>query len=265
MIIALAGFAKSGKDTVAGIIQEVTAGNVYEMVGDKLVHRYALPSPWQIKKFSAKLKQVASILTGIPAEEFEKQEVKDSNLPSMWDREYLNFDEDLMLVSYPVREFLQDLGTNAVRDVMHDNAWVNALMSEYRPDCINQTIYCSEDQDVRCHKGFSYGCYPNWIITDCRFPNEAEAVKERGGIVVRVVRPGVGPVNAHPSETALDDWKFDRYISNARDVISLKEQVKLFLYEAGIKTNEAGTTASTREGFGVSDGSIGGTTNNKAE
>jgi hypothetical protein len=31
------------------------------------------------------------------------------------------------------------------------------------------------------------------VITDCRYRNEADAVRERGGLVVRVERPGVGP------------------------------------------------------------------------
>ena len=30
--------------------------------------------------------------------------------------------------------------------------------------------------------------YPNWIITDVRFPNEADAIKGRGGIIIRVNR-----------------------------------------------------------------------------
>jgi hypothetical protein len=33
--------------------------------------------------------------------------------------------------------------------------------------------------------------YPKWILSDCRFPNEAEAVKRRGGLVIRVERPYV--------------------------------------------------------------------------
>lgn len=30
---------------------------------------------------------------------------------------------------------------------------------------------------------------PNWIITDVRFPNEAQAIKDRGGVLIRVNRP----------------------------------------------------------------------------
>ena len=69
----------------------------------------------------------------------------------------------------------------------------------------------------------------NWIITDCRFPNEAEAIKDRGGIIIRVDRPGVEPVNAHPSETALDNLDFDYRIANVSDLVALKQTVEVLL------------------------------------
>lgn len=57
------------------------------------------------------------------------------------------------------------------------------------------------------------------IITDCRFPNEVEAVQKAGGRVVRLTR-GMQSKDNHPSETALDpdnfDWnKFDAVLDNA--------------------------------------------------
>lgn len=39
------------------------------------------------------------------------------------------------------------------------------------------------------------------IITDIRYDNELDWVKERGGTVVAIHRPGYGPVNDHKSET----------------------------------------------------------------
>ena len=38
------------------------------------------------------------------------------------------------------------------------------------------------------------------IIDDVRFTNEAEAIRDVGGIVVRIIRPGLTPMN-HESET----------------------------------------------------------------
>lgn len=44
------------------------------------------------------------------------------------------------------------------------------------------------------------------VVTDVRFPNEADAIEELGGELVRVVRPGLpDDGDTHVSETALDD------------------------------------------------------------
>jgi hypothetical protein len=110
-----------------------------------------------------------------------------------------------------VRDFLQLLGTDAIRNGLHSNAWVNALMADYKPAKMDQ--YNPS----------------NWIVTDVRFPNEAEAIKDRGGIIIRIDRPGVEPVNAHPSEIALDNWDFDYKIANVSDLVSLKQSVEVLL------------------------------------
>jgi hypothetical protein len=188
MIIGLSGYAKSGKDTVAEMIQEIH------------------PDKWEVKKFSGKLKVIASILTGIPAHQFEDQEFKSSMLGEEWWKNYGDFYHQTT-----VRDFLQILGTDAIRNGLHTNAWVNALMADYKPKKMSEYNPSS------------------WIITDCRFPNEAEAIKDRGGMIVRIDRPGIAPVNAHPSETALDKWDFDYKIANASDLISLKQSVQILL------------------------------------
>jgi hypothetical protein len=188
MIIALSGYAKSGKDTVAEIVKEIQ------------------PNKWEVKKFSGKLKTIASILLGIPEHMFEDQDFKTSMLGEEWWKNYGDFYHQMS-----VRDFLQMLGTDAIRNGLHTNAWVNALMADYKPKKMSQY-------------NPSY-----WIITDCRFPNEAQAVKDNGGVVIRIVRPGVEPVNAHPSETALDNWDFDFRIANASDKVALKQTIEVLL------------------------------------
>jgi len=199
MIIGLSGYAKSGKDEVAKIIQELETG-------------------WQVKKFSGALKKVASLLTGIPQDKFEDQEFKQSYLGSEWSLPVetpldVVFGDVQFMQMMSVREFLQKLGTDAIRNGLHPNAWVNAAMVGYYP----------------IHHAPNGIEYPNWIFTDCRFPNEAQAIKDRGGVIIRIDRPGVGPVNDHPSETALDDWDFDYKILNASDLESLKQTVSVIL------------------------------------
>lgn len=86
--------------------------------------------------------------------------------------------------AYPeVRSFLQRLGTS-VRNRADEDVWLNAVAD--RIDAARIVLAPG-----------------NAVITDVRFPNEAEWVKEVGHLV-RVTRPGVGPVNGHESEIAID-------------------------------------------------------------
>lgn len=242
MIIGINGYAGSGKDTVGKLIQiaackEIPEGNhIQDLIDDYYPHHQwwlEERSGWEIKKWAGKLKYIASILTGIPIEKFEDQEFKKTYLAPMWDSygivrkgsitgrqvavQPAPHAKDSVWMTTPgneeihnqmtVREFLQRLGTDALRNGLHENTWVNALMADYK--CVPAD---------RAPGGWDCD---NWIITDTRFPNEAQAIKDAGGIVVRIDRPGVTAVNAHPSETALDNWDFDHKIMNGSDMTSL--------------------------------------------
>lgn len=224
MIIGISGRIGSGKDTVGTIIQGLLLTNKNQSS--------------EIKKFAGKLKQIASILTGISVEKFEDQEFKKNYLDTEWGTV-----QDIPLNSIPpfadmqfnvmmtVREFLQKLGTEAMREGLHTNVWVNALFADYKAKWVptGDTI---EEDEVSLEKE-----YPNWIITDMRFPNEMEAVEKRHGITIRVTRPDFLSFDAmlHPSETALDDAKFDYEIINngtmeelvkkVRDILVLEELI----------------------------------------
>jgi len=235
MIIGINGYAGSGKDTVGTIIQYLQADTNIPLKGvlNKTPHHIwwlEERSGWEIKKWAGKLKDIASLLTGIPVESFEDQEFKKTLLGPAWGTVTLNPLNSIPVFSdiqfnslMSVREFLQKLGTDAIRDGLHTNAWVNALMAGYKPG----PFY----PDVAIEK---HAKLPNWIITDTRFPNEAQAIKDKGGIVIRVDRPGVKPINDHPSETGLDDWKFDYKIANVSDIKALSLSVRIILEKENI-------------------------------
>jgi hypothetical protein len=217
MIIGINGYAGSGKDTVGTIIQYLHCHqhnrneSLQDILKEPSYHEWWLEdeSGWEVKKWAGKLKLIASILTGINENKFEDQEFKKTDLSHQWSSPISGEDwKDGKPVKVPmtVRDFLQRLGTDAIRNGLHTNAWVNALMADYRK------IDYNDDEQPE---------YPNWIITDTRFPNEAQAIKDAGGIVIRVDRPGVKPINDHPSEVGLDDWKFDYKIANVSDLVSL--------------------------------------------
>lgn len=100
-----------------------------------------------------------------------------------------------------VRQLQQRMGTEVGRNMLGENIWVDLTFKNL-----------ADGSKV--------------VVTDCRFPNEADTVKRLGGEVWRVSRPGFTAVNAHPSETALDDWKFDRYFENNGSVDELHAKVR---------------------------------------
>lgn len=216
MIIGISGKIGSGKDTVGEIIQKLCATN---------------EGPnFEIKKFAGKLKAVGSLLTGIPIEMFEDQEFKKTDLPNEW----VYIENGYAARNMTVRDFLQKLGTDAMRDGLHVNVWINALFADYVPE-IKPGGFQRILKDVN---GVAYGYenevdLPNWIITDMRFPNEMEAVVKKSGVTIRIVRENLtsfeNMLTPHPSETALDDADFDYTINNNSTLEKLVETVRTIL------------------------------------
>lgn len=90
-----------------------------------------------------------------------------------------------------VRRTLQRLGTEAGRGVLGDSIWVDTAMRHARR--LGDRV----------------------VFTDCRFPNEADAIRDAGGQVIRVNRPAFpDDGDPHPSETALDRYPFDDLVLN---------------------------------------------------
>jgi hypothetical protein len=99
-----------------------------------------------------------------------------------------------------VRRLLQRLGTEAGRDILGENIWVDTA--------------------------FSRAAGGRLVVTDVRFPNEAQGIRDRGGLVIRIERPGVGPRNDHPSETSLIGYAFDHVIDNSGSIEDLHESMR---------------------------------------
>ena len=195
-IIAISGKIGSGKDLTGSIIKELSPYN-----------------NWEVKKFAGKLKEICSLILNFPVEYFEVPDFKQRELGSEWDytkKEDVKTEGNLSYKkAMTVRDLLQLLGTNAFRDQVHPNIWVNALFSDYTQDS-------------------------NWIITDCRFINEAEAIKKRGGVIVRIEREEESVRHDHSSESELDTWEFDYVIKNDSDIETLKEKVGKMLDDLDI-------------------------------
>jgi hypothetical protein len=207
-LIGISGKIGAGKDTVGVIIRQLAITNN--------------GADWDIRKFAGKLKIVASLLTGISIEKFEDQEFKKTILGPEWGKETksnpLNAIEPFKDITFvemmSVRDLLQKLGTEAMRNGLHQNVWVNALFADFKEDM-------------------------HWVVTDMRFPNEYKAIKDKGGITIRVNRPGHGTsmtdlASAHPSETALDGFEFDYTINNDGDLEKLISLVREILEKENV-------------------------------
>jgi hypothetical protein len=221
-LIGISGKMGSGKDTVGSILQDYSDDNAED---------------YQIKKFATKLKEIAASLIGCDVSDFEDREFKEKELGEEWwycvadDGSYVPYEQNLHenkvlnIVKLTPRKLLQLLGTEAGRQIIHPNIWINALFADYNAKGFDYKG--SENKEIK-----GDWIYPNWIITDVRFPNEAQAIKDRGGIVIRINRPQLIDRDfEHDSETALDDYEFDYVIENDGSLDELITKIKLIKNE----------------------------------
>ena len=97
------------------------------------------------------------------------------------------------------RYAMQRLGTEWGRELIHPDLWVDAWAREA----------------VK---------YAHVVVDDVRHQNEADAIKQVGGIIVRVFRPGLASrVGEHSSEA--ESLPFDHSISNHGSVEDLRARV----------------------------------------
>lgn len=64
-----------------------------------------------------------------------------------------------------------------------------------------------------------------WVISDVRFPDEAEFIRQRGGVIWRVVRHGTEPVRQHISEAGALTIEPDACVPNHGTPADLRAQV----------------------------------------
>lgn len=215
-LIGISGKKNSGKDLVADYI-----------ISTMFLKKKIL---MEKRKFADKLKDMVCMLLNCSREQLEDREFKEKELGKEWwywknkhtDAKYIPFNEEYIysehfdLIKLTPRLLLQLLGTECGRDIIHPNIWVNATMAEYKPLMTRHTELIDLSKNTREKVSKDYPLkYPNWVISDVRFKNEAKAIKDKGGILIRVDRPGFEETGQHLSETALDDYDgFDHIIMN---------------------------------------------------
>jgi dephospho-CoA kinase len=108
-------------------------------------------------------------------------------------------------VKHPeVRRLLQVIGTEVGRELFYQDVWVDAAL---------KGVLATD----------------NIVVTDVRFLNEADAIHRLYGPVLKIERPGYGPVNNHPSDAGLPSTEIDHVIYNGGSMAMLKDNVYSFM------------------------------------
>jgi len=271
MIIGISGKIGSGKDEIAYIIQYLIAkykpngtpnlkyGEYYwsNNIGELIIDVSA-ESGFKIVKFADKLKDMVCILLNCTREQLEDREFKEKELGEEWwyykDKKgkmypyttYDGYTKEKELVALTPRLLLQLLGTDCGRKVIHPNIWVNATMADYRKDLVLSDKLLEPKYLLSDHIK-----YPNWIISDVRFPNEADVIRAKEGMLIRVNREKikiqddmyvnrseyikVNNITEHLSETALDNYEdWDYIIDNDGSIQDLIDKIKDILIKENI-------------------------------
>jgi hypothetical protein len=139
VIVGLVGSIGSGKGTVADILAEA--------------HNFRKES------FANSVKDAASIIFGWSRELLEGDTIQSRS----WREEPDDWWSKKMGKPFSPREALQLLGTEAGRNVFHQDLWIYSLQRRINPN-------------------------KNYVIADVRFPNEIKMITDLGGKVIRVKR-----------------------------------------------------------------------------
>lgn len=185
MIVGVSGYARSGKDTVADIL-------VNDLGFIKI-------------SWADKLRECLYALNPIIL--WDQKQTKEPHdnvldyMPLKWIIDTYGWDGYKVTGWYEhIRIMLQRFGTEVGREIIDDNIWVSLGLKNLNTD-------------------------KDYVIPDTRFSNEADAIRNYKGTMIRVNRNGVKPVNNHISEIGLDDYRFDFIINNHGSIEDLREKV----------------------------------------
>ena len=165
--------------------------------------------------FADPLKKCASEMFGLPLETFYEG-----------DREIIN-----EFWGFSPRQMLQLLGTEGGREVFGYDLWTKRAQMEWdtHKEAITNSAKYVSGQHLQGHNGM--------VITDVRFENEAKFVKDQGGIILHIERPGadgsVG-VSNHASEAGYPDELKDYTILNIAGIQELYATTEFALELLGV-------------------------------
>ena len=223
-LIAVSGTKGSGKDELSKMLQ-------YCLSVPKCFRQYwiykkfgkLIPKKWKIIAFADPLKKMLAVLLNIPIEKFNDRAFKEDTCIDLDTLEYslsaftqdkhllsdskftkLAKDLNIEILSYDltIRQLMQYYGTTVMRTYFGENVWINSTLRH---------------------------ATGNTIVSDCRFLNEAKAIKQQFGKIIFISRPGA-PFGQHQSEKEmfkmLQKGIYDYQIENNGTLEDLFNKVK---------------------------------------
>lgn len=142
-------------------------------------------------KFAGPLKAGLCAMFGWPAEMLENGPWREQVLPN---------------IGKSPRQLMQTLGTDWGRELVHPDLWMTLARQ-------------------RIDEARAMGL-PGVVFTDTRFANEAQLVKDAGGLVIKVVRGTAAPVASHVSESSMPAHLVDVIVQNDDTLESLYAAVQ---------------------------------------
>jgi len=241
ILLGLYGKKRSGKDTVGAMLAERWLAQAALSCKSMPVMTIAFANP---------MKRILSLITGVPAMAMHTDSDKAapcpapaawSTIPVPWiigtaaSYDCLDDDADLTgsildedalhaRITTALQRFadlhdatpgitigraLQFLGTECFRECVHEDFW----------------LWCA---DYALRQIAAYAGVLCVIFTDCRFPNEARWIVQRGGSVIKIVREVIanpaadGRSETHASEVAMDDGPSTLIHTTIRNTSSLE-------------------------------------------
>ena len=194
LIVGFCGKAKSGKDSAAQAISSLLKSKGI------FVRQMAFADP---------IRKIGRIF------DFPEICLTDQDLKENWMHPYLS--------GITPRKFMQLVGSEMFRNNLDKDVWVKHLVHKIK--CIDEDLVETETRKLH---SFTPSDSVKWspkgvvLITDVRFPNEAKAIRDLGGCIVKVNRLSIcnGDDNEwrnHESEKFIDDLTVDTNSTNDID------------------------------------------------
>ena len=105
------------------------------------------------------------------------------------------------------RQLMQSLGTEWGRNTVHPELWL--LLAAQNLDLLART----------------HDTAPGFVVSDIRFENEAQLIRDRGGVVIHMYRPSAPAVNAHISEDGIRCVAQDLMLANYGTIDELRQNL----------------------------------------